>query len=201
VSGAAVLWNGTPLPTAFVSGSSPQLAATVSASLIKTPTLASITVQNPGGALSGSQPFTVGSPSLVITTTTLPDAVVGVFYSQTMVATGGNLPYTWSITGGTLPDGFQFNATGGVISGTAAGAISAVLSVTVTDSSGRSSTVNLPLRAALPVSVTTISPLPQATVGGLYSATLVATGGTAPYLWTGPALCGNNNQGNCLPVG
>jgi Putative Ig domain len=201
VSGASVLWNGTPLPTAFVSGSSPQLVATVSASLMKTPTLASITVQNPGGAASGSQSFTIGSPSLVITTTTLPDAVVGVFYSQTLAATGGNLPYTWSITGGTLPDGFQLTATGGVISGTAAGAISAVLSVTVTDSGGRTTTGSLPLRAALPVSITTISPISQATAGGLYSATLVATGGTAPYLWTGPAVCGTNNQGNCLPVG
>jgi hypothetical protein len=168
---------------------------------MKTATLASITVQNPGGAASGSQSFTVGSPSLVITTTTLPDAVVGVFYSQTLAATGGNLPYTWSITGGTLPDGFELTAIGGVISGTAAGAISAVLSVTVTDSGGRITTGSLPLRAALPISITTISPLPQATAGALYSATLVATGGTAPYLWTAPAVCGSNNQGNCLPVG
>src|SRR4029077_9556741 len=58
VSGSTVNWNGTALTTTF--GSSTQLTATVSASLIATAGTASITVANPTcpGATSTAQTFT-----------------------------------------------------------------------------------------------------------------------------------------------
>jgi uncharacterized repeat protein (TIGR03803 family) len=54
VSGAAVNWNGAPLPTHFVSGS--QLAATVPASDIAVAGTASVTVVNPGPGGGASNP-------------------------------------------------------------------------------------------------------------------------------------------------
>jgi hypothetical protein len=54
---------------------------------------------------------------LVITTTTIPNAQVGVPYSQQLVATGGTTPYTWSITLGSLPSGLSMDSTG-LITGT-----------------------------------------------------------------------------------
>ena len=54
---------------------------------------------------------------LVITTTSLPDGVVGSAYSATLQATGGNGSYTWSILSGSLPDGLSLSSMG-EISGT-----------------------------------------------------------------------------------
>src|SRR6266478_529039 len=43
---------------------------------------------------------------------------VGTPYSQTFAASGGQTPYTWSISGGTLPAGVTLNASTGVLAGT-----------------------------------------------------------------------------------
>jgi FtsP/CotA-like multicopper oxidase with cupredoxin domain len=53
-----------------------------------------------------------------ITTTALPNGAVNVAYNQTITATGGTTPYTWSATG--LPTGLSINPDTGVISGTPA---------------------------------------------------------------------------------
>jgi hypothetical protein len=52
-----------------------------------------------------------------ITTTSLPNGRVTVAYSQTLQATGGTLPYTWSLASGALPKGLTLNSATGVISG------------------------------------------------------------------------------------
>ena len=80
-----------------------------------------------------------GVSSLTITTTTLPAARVGVVYSQTLTATGGTAPYTWSVTSGTLPAGLTLSA--GAISGTPTTAGSNTFSITVSDSASPVATV------------------------------------------------------------
>ena len=40
------------------------------------------------------------------------------YYSQSVSATGGVPPYTWSITSGSLPDGLSLNSASGIIDGT-----------------------------------------------------------------------------------
>ena len=52
----------------------------------------------------------------VIVTDTLPDGTVDTAYSVTLGATG-NVPFTWTLTGGTLPAGLTLSSTG-VLSGT-----------------------------------------------------------------------------------
>jgi len=61
---------------------------------------------------------TAAPPAPTITTTSLPNGTRGVAYSQTVQATGGTLPYTWTKVAGTLPNGLTLNASTGVISGT-----------------------------------------------------------------------------------
>jgi hypothetical protein len=53
-----------------------------------------------------------------ITTTSLPNGQRGVAYNQTLQATGGVTPYTWSLASGSLPIGVSLNGATGVISGT-----------------------------------------------------------------------------------
>jgi uncharacterized delta-60 repeat protein len=57
VNGSAVLWNGTGLGTAFVSGGT--LKATVPASLMAQPGVASVAVENPGDVTSQATLFTI----------------------------------------------------------------------------------------------------------------------------------------------
>ena len=118
-----------------------------------------------------------------ITISSLANGTVGVAYSQTLAATGGTTPYTWSIASGTLPAGLALSA-GGVIAGTptTAGGPTAV-TFRVTDSTSATATKSLSTTINGPPSITTSS-LPNGTVGVAYSQTLAATGGTVAYTWS-----------------
>ena len=89
------------------------------------------------GALDiGAFEYGSGGPAdLVITTTSLPGGTVGAAYSQTLAATGGTTPYTWSMNGGSLPTGLSLSS-GGVISGTPTTANTYNFTVHVVDSQG-----------------------------------------------------------------
>ena len=55
--------------------------------------------------------LTIAPAPLVISTTTLPAGVAGTAYSATLAATGGDIPYTWSVQG--LPSGITASASRG----------------------------------------------------------------------------------------
>jgi hypothetical protein len=112
----------------------------------------------------------------------LPAATVGVPYSQTLTASGGVAPYTWS-SSSSLPPGLSLSADG-VVSGAPA-SFGGAFQVRVRDSRGNaydqtcSVDVNQPF-----INITTACPLPSATTGQPYSQQITATGGTAPYSWS-----------------
>jgi len=54
----------------------------------------------------------------VITTSALASGQVGTAYDQTLQATAGTPPYTWSLASGSLPPGLSLNASTGDITGT-----------------------------------------------------------------------------------
>ena len=58
---------------------------------------------------------------------------LGQVYSQTITASGGTAPYSYSVSNGSLPVGLTLNATTGVISGTPASATITAFTVVVTD--------------------------------------------------------------------
>jgi len=68
----------------------------------------------------------------VITTASLPLAIHGVAYSQTLNATSGTVPYTWTLASGTLPGGFSLSSAG-VLSGTSSASGSFPITVQVAD--------------------------------------------------------------------
>jgi hypothetical protein len=75
-------------------------------------------------------------PLLQITTDSLPDGTVGLPYSQTLQASGGTTPYSWTVTSGSLPDGLSLGAATGEISGTPTSDGTSGFQVTVTDTAG-----------------------------------------------------------------
>lgn len=88
--------------------------------------------KSPGMATSTFS-ITIAAP-LQITTTSLPSGSPGVFYSTTLAATGGFLPYTWTIAQGSLPSGLTLSATSGMISGTPTGTGMSSITVQASDS-------------------------------------------------------------------
>ena len=88
---------------------------------------------------SAQQSFfiTINPPPFLITTTDLPPGKEGTAYSATFSATGGTLPYTWSLASGNLPSGLTLGGTTGVILGTPTRATAGTYTfmVNVTDSS------------------------------------------------------------------
>ncbi len=128
------------------------------------------------------------NPQLAVTTSSLAPASVGTAYSQTLAATGGITPYSWSITSGSLPAGLSLNTSTGAISGTPTGPLVGLVSftATVTDSESPTKTASANLGitvSAPPLSITT-SALAGGTLGTAYSTSVAATGGIAPYTWS-----------------
>ncbi len=135
---------------------------------------------------------------ITVTTSSLPTGQTGNTYTSTLQARGGTPPYKWSLTSGTLPAGLSLNSATGVISGTPTQSVANLsLSFTVTDSSATplsaSFTLSLTVTAASSGITITTQSLPNGQINVAYSATLAATGGTAPYAWT--------LSGGTLPAG
>jgi len=133
-----------PVTWALAAGSGP-LPANLSISsagvITGTPTTAGtypITVQatdtTPASVTQSLTITIVALAPLTISTTTVPAGNIGTAYSTTFAATGGAVPYTWSIASGALPQGLSLAGSTGVLSGTPLNAGSFVFTVQVKDS-------------------------------------------------------------------
>ena len=127
--------------------------------------------------------ITIAGPALTVTTTSLPDGVVGAAYSQTLAALGGTGTYTWTVTAGALPGGLSLS-TAGAITGTPTTAGAASFTVQAKDSANASVSKALSITIAPSPVVITTANLPNAAQGASYSQVLAATGGTGTYRWT-----------------
>ncbi|HUZ47167.1 MAG TPA: putative Ig domain-containing protein, partial [Terriglobia bacterium] len=126
---------------------------------------------------------------LAITTTSLPNGAVSTAYNQTLAATGGATPYTWSVAG-SLPAGLILNPSTGVISGTPTATGTSNFTVTATDSTTptaqtQSQSLSITINGASggTLSITTTS-LASGVVGTDYLGTVGVSGGVQPYTWS-----------------
>jgi uncharacterized protein (TIGR03437 family) len=123
-----------------------------------------------------------GPASLKLFSTSLGDATVGQPYSDSLSASGGSTPYSWSQSGGLLPGGLSLSALGAVTGmPNAPGTYS--LGVQVSDALGSTvlGTVTINVNAA-PVQITNGAILPSGVTGADYPAQiLTASGGVPPY--------------------
>ena len=125
-----------------------------------------------------------------IMTSSLPDGTVGTAYNQTVQATGGTAPFSWSVSTGSLPAGLTLgggNADSTTLSGTPNTAQNGVaFTIKVTDSGNRSAIQAFSVNVKNPPGpVISTSPAPPAGTSTVpYAFAFNATGGLAPLSWS-----------------
>jgi len=133
-------------------------------------------------------------PSPSVSTASLPPGIRTQPYSATLAATSGTPPYTWSVPGGTLPNGVILNPSTGALTGTPTveGTFNVMFTVTDNNTLTGSKSLSIVIHPPGSPSISTGS-LPSGIRTQSYSAGLAATGGTPPYTWSVP--------GGTLPTG
>lgn len=139
--------------------------------------------------------LTVSSPTVAVSTTTLPAATFNTSYTApALSAVGGTAPYIFAATG--LPSGLTLNPASGVISGTPTQAGIFNIAVTATDATTAanggpfvSAAKSVSLSVAAPAISVSTATLPAATFGVTYtSPALAASGGAGPYTYAATGL-------------
>ena len=130
-------------------------------------------------ALRPASPVAVAMP--VITSPATATAKAETAFQYQITAT--NSPTSYGATG--LPSGLSVNSEAGSISGTVAKAGTSTVTLSATNPAGTANALlALTVSSASGALTISTSSLPNGQTGTLYSATLVASGGTAPYAWS-----------------
>jgi large repetitive protein len=148
---------------------------------------------------SGSYAFTVkvtdafGASATQATTLTVvaapslanpapPAGQAAVAYSDALAVNGGTGPFTWTVSGGSLPSGLSLNSAAGLISGTPTTAGLSTFTVRVTDANGKTATQTLSMTVTVgPLVISAAANASTAAQGGSlgYTVTITNTGSTA----------------------
>ncbi len=147
--------------------------------------------------------YQVVPEALTISSVALPNGVVGSAYSQTLTATGGTAPYTWS---GTMPAGLSLNSATGTIAGAPTSAGTTQITVQVTDSASFQGVATLTMSLTVAARLISNSAFPDlsAAVGSPVHSPALASGGAPPYncVATSPLPAGVSlNASSCALTG
>ena len=187
------------LPAALtINGATGEISGTPAAALAAT--VFTVTVTDNTAAQS-SKTFTLTINGPLTTTQAVPTKVgtVGAAIASfiPVTAAGGTTPYSFALTGGTLPTGLTFNTTTGAIAGTPTTALGAtVFTVTVTDATTAQSAQTFTLTVNPALTTTQAVPTTTGTVNTAIPAftPVTAANGTTPYTFAITA-------GGALPAG
>lgn len=146
----------------------------------------------PGTAGSGNAENTIdfgfrACPTITLSPTSLPAPTVAVVYNQTVTASGGTAPYTYSVASGALPVGLVISSDG-VITGTTNSAASATVELRAVDANGCAGTRSYTITPVCPTISLMPLTLPNASAFANYSltsgTTVSASGGAGSYLYS-----------------
>ncbi len=202
-SGNHTIRKVTPAGEVITIGGAPEVSGSAdgasSSARFNSPT--GITVDTAGNiyvADSGNHTIrmTAPIPPTITTAPILVDGIVNRAYSQPLAATGGAMPYAWSLVAGTLPSGLSLTGSSGILTGTPVATGAASFTARVTDANAKTSTQAFALAVveATPLTILTANLLPAGFAGLAYSNTLTVSGGVTPYTWSVAA-------GSSLPAG
>jgi len=194
LSGVTAVAIGGTAATSFTVNSATQITAVVPARAATG--AVDVKVTSAGGAATLTAGFTYTAQAIVLTppsppnvTVTLtpsavPNATMGQVYSQSITASGGVAPYSYSVDSGALPAGMTLSSSG-LLSGSPAAGGAFNFAIKATDSSGGSGpfsgTMAYSMTVAAPTITVTPSTLASPTTGQAYSQTLTASGGVGAY--------------------
>ena len=136
-----------PNPVSDLAGVTSSLSVTLPAAVI--PGTYGLTITGSSGTLSrtASVSLVKTPPVLAIMTTGLPAGTVGRSYPVTVLqATGGTIPYVWSIASGVLPPGLTLASLTGTIAGTPTKPGSYSFTISVSDAATRTATQALSIK-------------------------------------------------------
>lgn len=185
----AALGGVNPISWSITSGSLPSgITLDVSGGYISGTTAASgtftftVKAVDSGGKTATRQLSLAVYPVLTITTTSLNTAVPNTGFSQTLNASGGLAPYTWSIIAGSLPTGLVLNPATGSLAGIPTSIGTSTFTVQVTDKNGSTNQKQFTMPVYVPLVINTVS-LQPGTVAVSYNQTVIASGGRTPLTW------------------
>jgi hypothetical protein len=150
-SNAAVIWSAS---AGTISATGMFQAPTVTSAKTATVTATSAADQSKQASATVTVNPAISSTGPVITSGALPPATAGTSYRATLAATGGQVPYHWSVSSG-LPAGLALDTPSGTVSGTTTQSGTFSFTAQVTDSGSQSD------RKALSLSVSTSGPPPS----------------------------------------
>jgi uncharacterized protein (TIGR03437 family) len=188
---APVIWSiaGGSLPSGLTLTGAGVLSGTPA---VATGSIFTVQASDAAGATVSKQLVLNIAAPLAISAAPLPGGNVGFNYVHTLVATGGRLPYTWSLISGALPSGVTL-ASAGTLFGIPSAAGGFNFTIQVSDSSQVTTSSALSITVAPQLKITSSSALPGGTMASPYNRMLTASGGTPPYLWS--------VSGGALPAG
>ncbi len=167
-------------PITFATAANTQTVTGLTAGTAYTFTVAAI---NAAGTGPASAPSSIVTPNAAPTLTFAapPSGQVAVSYSQQLTVTNGTAPFSWAVTGGSLPPGLTLSSSG-LLSGTPTAAGSSTFTVQVTDASGSTASRSLTVTIAAAPSISFTPAAGEVSVA--YSQQPTLTGGTGPITWS-----------------
>jgi hypothetical protein len=190
-----------PYTISIGSGTPPGLSSNSSGLLSGTPSQAgsftfSVTAtDSANGRVSKTYTLTVGGQLIITTQPPLAEGTVGAGYSTSFAASGGRLPYQWSISGDT-PPGTGFDPASATLSGTPTAAGSFAFTVTVRDALRQVANASFSIRIYDVLQITNAPGAAPILPNQRYDFTFATTGGKPPVAFT--LLAGNLPPGISL---
>jgi Putative Ig domain len=133
---------------------------------------------------TGTSSSTLNVWAPLVISATVPNAVANQPYNGSLSATGGDAPFTWAITAGSLPAGLTLNSSTGAITGTPTTGGTVSFTVQATDSAHppqvKQQAINFQTNSALSILTNTV---PNLVAGLLYNTQLSTQGGAGPITW------------------